>query len=90
MSSTGIDLRFAPSVAATSGILGGLLVVIARHGWQYVWPLIGLFGCIGEASLFAILRRDNPPAYLPAIIATSLAAVSVVAAVWGIATGVGW
>jgi hypothetical protein len=90
MSSTSIDLRFAPSVAAISGLVGGLLVVIARHGWQYVWPLIGLFGCIGLAWLFAILRRDSPLAYFPAVVATSLAAVSVVAAVWGIVSGVGW
>jgi hypothetical protein len=90
MSSTGIDLRFAPSVAAISGLIGGLLVVIARHGWQYVWPLIGLFGCIGLAWLFAILRRDTPPAYFPAVVATSLAAVSAVAAVWGFVSGVGW
>jgi hypothetical protein len=90
VSSTDIDLRFAPGVAAISGLLGGSLVVIARHGWQYVWPLIGLFGCIGVAGLFAILRRGTPPAYLPAIIATSLAAVSVVAAVWGVVSGVGW
>jgi hypothetical protein len=89
MSSNGIDLRFAPAVAAISGLVAGSLVVIARHGWQFVWPLVGLFGCISVAWLFRVLRRDTPPAFLPAIVATGLAAVSLITTVWGIMSGVG-
>jgi len=90
MRSGRIDLRFAPGVALFSGLIGGLLVGIARQGWQFVWPLIGIFGCVGAAWLFASFRRsDAEPAYFRAVVATSLLAVSFIAAVWGIASGVG-
>jgi hypothetical protein len=85
-----VDLRFAPAVAVLSGLIGGLLAIVARHGWQFAWPAIGLLAGVGIALIFVIQRQpDHETSYWTAVIATSLALTSVVAAGWGIAGGVG-
>ena len=54
-----IDLRFAPAVALFSGLIGGLLVVIARQGWHFVWPAhryLRLHQRHGGSRLFGLAR----------------------------------
>jgi hypothetical protein len=90
MKSARIDLRFAPIVALLSGLFGGVLVMVARHGWQFVWPIVGVSAVLGFASLVVIGRhRDGEPLYLATTIATTLAVVGFAGAVWGIVSGVG-
>ncbi len=85
-----VDLRYAPAVAVLSGLIGGFLVIVARDGWRFAWPAIGLLAVIGLSLLATIVRRKQSEKHFwTTVIATSLALTGVVAAAWGITGGAG-
>ena len=85
-----IDTVFGPFAGLLCGVLGGVLGLVAQHGWRYVWPLIGVFAVIGGAGVF-MLARSAPAGIsrLVAIVSFSLLAANVTAALWGVISRVG-
>ncbi len=84
---TTTDYRFAPSVAAPSGILGGLLAALAAVGWEFVWPAIAVLFVCGLIVFATMRRRGGEPRLWRPVLATSFTTVSAVAAVWGLVSG---
>jgi hypothetical protein len=78
------DLRFAPVVALLSGLVGGLLGVVATHGWNVLWPLLGTLGLAGLVWLTILTRRDGVMPFCGGALATTLLTTSVVGAAWGL------
>ncbi len=84
-----IDLRFAPVVALLSGLVGGLLGVVATYGWNVLWPLIGVLALAGLVWLAFLTRREGEIPFWRGALATTLLATSVVAVAWGVISRAG-
>lgn len=84
-----IDLRFAPVVALLSGLVGGLLGVVATHGWNLLWPLVAVLALAGLMWLTTLSRRDGVMPFWGGALATTLLVTSVVGAAWGLVSRAG-
>lgn len=82
MNDQDIDWWFAPGVAVTSGVAGGLLAVISHFEWAFAWIAVILLAAVSIAGVTIAVRGAVRTSVLAPSIGALLA--SLVTAVIGL------